>query len=82
MGKHYKDPKLKIFSLSSNRPLAEKIAEAVGLELGKISISRFSDGEVKVNVEESIRGAHVYIVQLDGTLDYDWRFTPGKCQDY
>lgn len=56
MGKHYKDPKLKIFSLSSNRPLAEKIAEAVGLELGKISISRFSDGEVKVNVEESIRG--------------------------
>lgn len=63
MGKHYKDPKLKIFSLSSNRPLAEKIAEAVGLELGKISISRFSDGEVKVNVEESIRGAHVYIVQ-------------------
>ena len=63
MGKHYKDPKLKIFSLSSNRPLAEKIAEAVGLELGKISISRFSDGEIKVNVEESIRGAHVYIVQ-------------------
>ena len=63
MGKHYKDPKLKIFSLSSNRPLAEKIAEAVGLELGKISISRFSDGEVKVNVEESIRGAHVSIVQ-------------------
>ena len=63
MGKHYKDPKLKIFSLSSNRPLAEKIAEAVGLELGKISISRFSDGEVKVNVEESIRGALVYIVQ-------------------
>ena len=63
MGKHYKDPKLKIFSLSSNRPLAEKIAEAVGLELGKISISRFSDGEVKVNVEESIRGAHGYIVQ-------------------
>ena len=63
VGKHYKDPKLKIFSLSSNRPLAEKIAEAVGLELGKISISRFSDGEVKVNVEESIRGAHVYIVQ-------------------
>ena len=43
--------------------MAEKIAEAVGLELGKISISRFSDGEVKVNVEESIRGAHVYIVQ-------------------
>ena len=63
MVKHYKDPKLKIFSLSSNRPLAEKIAAAVGLELGQISISRFADGEVKVNIEESIRGAHVYIIQ-------------------
>lgn len=60
---HYKDPKLKIFSLSSNRPLAEKIAEEVGLTLGELSISHFSDGEIKVNIEESIRGDHVYVVQ-------------------
>ncbi|MFK8243550.1 ribose-phosphate diphosphokinase [Facklamia sp. 252] len=60
---HYKDPKLKIFSLSSNRPLAEKIAKELGLELGEISISHFSDGEIKVNIEESIRGDHVYVVQ-------------------
>ena len=63
MTKHYNDPKLKIFSLSSNKPLAEKIADAVGVELGEIQLSYFSDGEVKVNIEESIRGDHVYIIQ-------------------
>lgn len=61
--KPYKDPKLKIFSLSSNRPLAEKIAKAVGMELGQLEIQRFSDGEIKVMLEESIRGDHVYIIQ-------------------
>ena len=35
MSKHYFDPRLKIFALNSNRPLAEKIAAAVGVELGK-----------------------------------------------
>lgn len=60
---NYKDPKLKIFSLSSNLPLAEKIAAEVGVELGVVSSTQFSDGEIKVNVDESIRGAHVYIIQ-------------------
>ena len=55
----YKDSKLKIFSLSSNRPLAEKIAEEIGVDLGKLSISKFADGEIKVNIEESIRGDHI-----------------------
>lgn len=59
----YKDSKLKIFSLNSNHPLAEKIANEVGVELGEIKLSRFADGEIKVNIEESIRGDHVYIVQ-------------------
>ena len=61
MSKHYFDPRLKIFALNSNRPLAEKIAEEVGVELGKSS--QFSDGEIQVNIEESIRGCHVYVVQ-------------------
>nr|EHJ6754260.1 ribose-phosphate pyrophosphokinase-like domain-containing protein [Escherichia coli] len=60
---HYSDPNLKIFALSSNRPLAEKIAEEVGLELGKVSVTQFSDGEIKINIDESVRGCHVYIVQ-------------------
>lgn len=59
----YFDPNLKIFSLSSNRPLAEKIAHEVGVELGKLSVDRFSDGEIQINIEESIRGDNVYIVQ-------------------
>lgn len=63
MSNHYFDPRLKIFALNSNRPLAEKIAEAVGVELGKCSVNQFSDGEIQVNIEESIRGAHVYVIQ-------------------
>lgn len=63
MSKHYFDPRLKIFTLNSNKPLAKKIAKAVGVELGKSSVSQFSDGEIQINIEESIRGAHVYLVQ-------------------
>ncbi|CAM2836885.1 ribose-phosphate diphosphokinase [Fructilactobacillus fructivorans] len=63
MAEKYADPKLKIFSLNSNRPLAEKIAKRVGVPLGKASVSRFSDGEIQINIEESIRGDNVYIIQ-------------------
>ena len=50
MSNQYSDPKLKIFALNSNRPLAEKIAEAVGVELGKCTVKQFSDGEIQVNI--------------------------------
>ena len=63
MSGQYSDPKLKIFALNSNKPLAEKIAEAVGVPLGKNSVDRFSDGEIRINIEESIRGDEVFIVQ-------------------
>lgn len=63
MAKTYADKNLKIFSLNSNRPLAEKIAEEVGVELGKSSVKKFSDGEIQINIDESIRGADVYVVQ-------------------
>ncbi|KRN27901.1 prs protein [Lactobacillus selangorensis] len=63
MSEHYSDPKLKIFALNSNKPLAEKIAKAVGVQLGKSSITRFSDGEIQINIEESIRGDDIYLVQ-------------------
>ncbi|KRN89410.1 ribose-phosphate diphosphokinase [Ligilactobacillus ceti] len=63
MSEHYNDPKLKIFSLNSNKPLAQKISEATGIPLGKISVDRFSDGEIRINIEESVRGAEVFIVQ-------------------
>ncbi|MGX6961999.1 ribose-phosphate diphosphokinase [Vagococcus xieshaowenii] len=63
MTNHYFDPKLKIFSLNSNQPLAQKIASAIGVELGKSSVKQFSDGEIQINIEESIRGDHVYLIQ-------------------
>lgn len=63
MSEQYSDPRLKIYALSSNRPLAEKIAKDIGIELGKVTVSKFSDGETRINIEESIRGDHVYVVQ-------------------
>lgn len=57
------EPKLKIFALNSNKPLAEKIAAAVGVTLGKTSVDRFSDGEIRINIDESIRGDDVFIIQ-------------------
>ncbi|PWF99321.1 ribose-phosphate diphosphokinase [Levilactobacillus bambusae] len=63
MAEQYFDPKLKIFALNSNRPLAEKIAKVVGVDLGKLAVDRFSDGEIRINIEESIRGDNVYVIQ-------------------
>ncbi|WP_277674002.1 ribose-phosphate diphosphokinase [Piscibacillus halophilus] len=63
MSNHYNDPYLKVFSLNSNPELAQEIAEHVGVELGKSSVKRFSDGEVQINIEESIRGCDVFVVQ-------------------
>lgn len=59
----YADSKLKIFSLNSNYPLAHEIADLMGVELGKSSVKHFSDGEVQISIEESIRGCDVFIVQ-------------------
>ncbi|MCD8509556.1 MAG: ribose-phosphate pyrophosphokinase [Bacillus sp. (in: Bacteria)] len=54
---------MKIFSLNSNLPLAEEIVQHIGVPLGKSSIKRFSDGEIQMNIEESIRGTDVYLIQ-------------------
>lgn len=54
---------LKIFSLNGNIPLAEKIAAVFGNKLGKCVIRTFSDGEIAINIEESVRGVHTYLIQ-------------------
>jgi ribose-phosphate pyrophosphokinase len=59
----YQDPKLLLFSLNSNRELAEKISVATGVPLGKLSSKQFSDGEIQINIEESVRGHDIYILQ-------------------
>ncbi len=63
MSNQYLDPTLKVFSLNSNRTLSEEIAREIGLELGKCTVSQFSDGEIQINIEESIRGCDVYVIQ-------------------
>jgi ribose-phosphate pyrophosphokinase len=63
MSNQYLDPNLKVFTLNSNKPLAEEIAKVIGVELGKCSVTRFSDGEIQINIEESIRGCDVYVIQ-------------------
>lgn len=59
----YYDRKLKIFSCTSNIPLARAIAEKIETSLGDGEVVRFSDGEVSVRISESVRGADVYLIQ-------------------
>jgi len=54
---------MKIFSGTSNRPLAEKIAQYIEMDLGDAEIKRFSDGEIAVKYNENIRGTDVFIIQ-------------------
>jgi len=57
------DPRLKIFSGSSNRVLAEEICQSIGVPLGEATVTCFPDGESFVKINENIRGADVYIIQ-------------------
>ncbi len=59
----YKDNTLKVFTLNSNEELAEEIAERIGTSLGKSTVTTFSDGEIQMNIEESVRGCDVFVVQ-------------------
>ena len=54
---------LKIFAGNSNRDLAEEICRHLNIPLGEANVSRFPDGEIKVKIEESVRGEDVFIIQ-------------------
>jgi len=54
---------LKLFLGNANRPLAEEIAQYLSLPVSDAEISRFSDGEVFVQVNENVRGTDVFVVQ-------------------
>jgi ribose-phosphate pyrophosphokinase len=54
---------LKLFSGNAHRPLAEDIARHLDVKLGDADVSRFSDGEVYVQINENVRGEDVFIVQ-------------------
>jgi len=54
---------MKLFSGTSNLELAKKISFGLGIPLGKCKIGRFSNGEINVSIEESVRNFDVYIIQ-------------------
>lgn len=54
---------VRLFALNSNRPLAAAIADKVGLPLGKATVNHFADGEIKITIDESVRGCEVYVIQ-------------------
>ncbi len=61
MNFHGKD--IKIFACNSNVPVAKQMAAALSLSLGKSEVKHFSDGEISVSINESVRGSDVFIVQ-------------------
>lgn len=54
---------IKIFGCNGNHVLAEKIASELGLSLSKCEVSKFSDGEISVRINETVRGNDIFIVQ-------------------
>jgi len=59
----YRGRKLKIFSGTANLRLTEEIVYHVGVPLGVAEVKRFSDGEIKIYIGESVRGADIFVVQ-------------------
>ena len=55
--------RLRLFAGSANRPLAQEVARYLGIDLGPMIRKRFADGELYVQIQESIRGADVYLLQ-------------------
>ncbi|MBH0195512.1 MAG: ribose-phosphate diphosphokinase, partial [Nitrospira sp.] len=54
---------LKLFSGNANLALAQEIAAYLGQKLGEATVSSFSDGEIRVRIDENVRGADVFVVQ-------------------
>jgi len=54
---------IKLFSAGSNNVLAEKVSKELGIPLGNCKVGAFSDGEISVEIKESVRGADVFVIQ-------------------
>lgn len=61
------DQKIKLFTLNSSQELAEEIAENIGIPITPCTVNRFSDGEIQINIEESIRGCDIFVIQSTST---------------
>lgn len=58
----YPDRKLKIFSGNANLPLAQAIVDHLGIKLGDMNVSKFSNGEIRVDINESVRGTDCFVL--------------------
>lgn len=58
---------IKIFAGNSSKKLAKAICDQLELDMGKVEVGKFSDGETSVNIQESVRGCDVFIVQSTNT---------------
>ena len=54
---------LRVYSGSSNRPLAQKIANQLGVELSGLTLKQFANGEIYARYDETVRGADVFLIQ-------------------
>lgn len=54
---------IKIFSANASKELAQEIAGVIGIPVGKSEVGKFSDGEISVNIIETVRGADVFVIQ-------------------
>ena len=54
---------IRVYSGSSNRPLAQKIAEYLGVELSGLTLKQFANGEIYARYDETVRGADVFLIQ-------------------
>ena len=54
---------IRVYSGSSNRPLAQKIAEFLGVELSGLTLKQFANGEIYARYDETVRGADVFLIQ-------------------
>lgn len=55
--------KVKLFALSSNIQLAQDIADYIGIPLSKCEVTHFADGEISINIPETVRGHKVFVIQ-------------------
>lgn len=55
--------RLRLFSGSANIPLAQEVSRYLGIDLGPMVRKRFADGEIYIQIQESIRGCDVYLIQ-------------------
>ncbi len=61
MGSLYSE--FKVFAANGNPELAQEICDVLGIPMGKSEVKKFSDGEIAVNIQESVRGKDCYIIQ-------------------